>query len=299
MREPIVLYRQSRQIDPRQYRKRSAQESDYTELIKDSCVIVDALTEKPVIVYLVLDDDATAVFEALERVECRIEARTGGLPTNSATIGYLPRNTIRKDWCTAASTAHRNPEEHALITSYAARVAQYYQQYHPELYSRHEQMVREVLPDWRIEDSIFTSGIINKNNPLPYHFDTGNFAGVWSNMLVFKKHIQGGYLSVPGYDVGFELVNNSLFMFDGQGILHGVTPIQLLSPESRRYSIVYYSLQQMWKCLTPKEEIRRIKELRTQREEDRLTRPTQPGLLKVRENMLQEKKQRKGVKASE
>lgn len=126
--------------------------------------------------------------------------------------------------------------------------------------------------DYVIQDSAFTSGIINKNNPLKYHFDRGNFVDVWSNMLVFKHRIEGGFLSCPEFDIGFELKHNSLLMFDGQGILHGVTPIKRHGPESYRYSIVYYSMRQMWQCRPLGEEIDRIRKKKTERERKRLER---------------------------
>lgn len=85
-------------------------------------------------------------------------------------------------------------------------------------------------------------------------------------MLVFKRDIVGGHLSCPEYGLGFKLKNNSLLMFDGQSILHGVTPIQKKSASAYRYSIVYYSLQQMWKCMSVDEELARIRNKKTERE---------------------------------
>jgi hypothetical protein len=44
-------------------------------------------------------------------------------------------------------------------------------------------------------------------------------------------------------------------MFDGQELLHGVTPIKQLSEHARRYTIVFYSLVGMWSCLPLDEEL--------------------------------------------
>jgi len=122
-------------------------------------------------------------------------------------------------------------------------------------------------------ESIFTSGIVNENNPLKYHFDTGNFKDVFSCMVVFKNGVENGFLSLPEYDVGFQLPNNSIFLFDGQGILHGVTPITRQTPESYRYSVVYYSLKRMWQCLEIDEELARIRKKKTSRERARANVP--------------------------
>jgi hypothetical protein len=125
---------------------------------------------------------------------------------------------------------------------------------------------RIVLDDWKIGDTPFTSGIINKNNQLPYHFDAGNVKNVWSNMVVFKKDVTGGCLACPELGITFELKDNSVLMFDGQNILHGVTPFNKTSPNGYRYSIVYYSLLPMWNCLPPKEEIKQAANRRRARE---------------------------------
>ena len=78
-------------------------------------------------------------------------------------------------------------------------------------------------------------------------------------MVVFKHKVKGGHLSMPEYNVKFECADNTAMMFDGQEILHGVTPIKKESEHSRRYSIVYYSLQQIWNCLPLDEELARMR----------------------------------------
>lgn len=84
--------------------------------------------------------------------------------------------------------------------------------------------------------------------------------------MVFKGDVTGGGLNVPEYDIHFTLADHSLLMFDGQGLLHGVTPFKLTKPGGYRYSIVYYSLRQMWNCLPPNAEVNRIRKLKTERE---------------------------------
>lgn len=258
-------------IELSQYQHRHAQEEDCTHCITEPTQVFEPGKDEPKIVYLLLEEVCDELLNALNTMKYGKEYRTGAnMMSQSMTIGYSPRVTIRRDFCTASGAAAEYPTEHALVTSYAKKVAHLYKEFAPDLYNTHEKMVEKVLPDWRIDESVFTSGIINKNNPLPYHFDTGNFKNVWSNMLVFKHNVKGGYLAVPEYDVCFELRHNSLLMFDGQNILHGVTPITQLSDDAYRYSIVFYSLHQMWHCLPPKEEVSRIRKLRTEREERRL-----------------------------
>lgn len=255
-------------IDLDQFKMRSAKEADYSTLITESTLIYEG--DKLMVAYVELDMDCRDVVKALQTIKYEKNTRTSGLVTTSRIFGFSPRNILRKDFCSATSLAKEQPGHHATIAAYAAKVGEYYEQLNPDLYNQHQHTTQQhVIGEYRIKQSPFTSGIINKNNPLKYHFDTGNFEDVWSGMLVFKQDIQGGYLSVPQYDVGFELKHNSLLMFDGQGLLHGVTPIKRMSRAAFRYSIVYYSLRQMWNCLPITDELLRIRKLRTEREEKR------------------------------
>ena len=88
-------------------------------------------------------------------------------------------------------------------------------------------------------------------------------------MIVFKDGVEGGHLACPEYDITLECSDNSIVMFDGQNILHGVTPIQYVRKDAYRYSVVYYSLRQMWNCLTVDEELIRIRKIRAERETKR------------------------------
>lgn len=270
MQEPQVLKLEKRELDIDNYKRRSASESDYEMLVDASTVVRDVGEGKVSIVYLELEEDHSPVVQALKRISYNKDSRTRGMMTRSRVFGFMPRNTIRRDYCTATSLLHEDPDAHQLVMRYADKVARQYEQFNPELYAEHQRQVERVLPDYKIGKSVFTSGIINKNNPLPYHHDAGNFKNAWSNMLVFKHRTTGGYLSVPEYGLGFELKDNSLLMFDGQSILHGVTPIQKFGKQAYRYSIVFYSLQQMWQCLTPEEEMKRYRKVRSEREYKRL-----------------------------
>lgn len=266
MREPEILHRKRRELDLHEWKHRNAHEDDYQELITAPTLVFDAETNDLVLVCLQLESDTSDIEAALQQVKMEKTARTTGVRTTSRIFGSQPRSLPRRDHCTAAALAIQNPEAHRTIAKYADTVALYYEKYNPNLYANHKEKTRKVLEAWRMEDSVFTSGIINLNNPLPYHFDAGNYEHVWSNMLVFKHEVGGGYLSIPEYDLAFALPTNSLMMFDGQDVMHGVTPIELFSEEAYRYSVVFYSLKQMWSCLPINDEIARARKVRTERE---------------------------------
>lgn len=273
-----ILELTPKNINYKDYVKRSAKEGDYSLLINEPTVGV--LNGKVKFIYdIITDRDMSDIVHACKTIKYQESERSNGLVTRSRTFGYRPRITFRNDFCSISSLAGESAQAHTVIASYAKVVEEIYAKYNPETHTKHKQQVEETIkPQWKIEDSVFTSGIINKNNPLRYHFDAGNIPDVASCMLVFKQDIEGGYLAMPEYGVGVELVNNSILIFDGQSIMHGVTPIRQLSENAYRYSLVYYSLKSIWNCLPLDEEIARIRNKKTERE-------------RIRANMSEELKQ--------
>lgn len=254
-----------KEVDLEALRSREALPGDAKLLIDEPIIITENGEIK--IVYCGIGSAQPKLVEALKAIEYDKDFRSGGLPTNSRIFGNSPRITFRKDFCAATKLSYENPEAHHEICKGAKIVDELYKKHNPDLHQKHSALsLEKVKPEWRLEETGFTSGIINKNNQLRYHFDTGNFKDVWSAMLVFKHQIEGGKLMVPEYDICFELRDHTCLMFDGQGLLHGVTPIRKKTPDAYRYSIVYYSLRQMWNCLAPSDELIRIKKLKTQRE---------------------------------
>jgi hypothetical protein len=257
-------------IDIPAYRFRGAAEADYATLITDDTIVREdgAITAA----YVQLDDPRLAEIDAaLDRIRYEVKHRTIGMKTTTRIFGYAPRVERRNDYCRVSSLARDQPEEHAIVANGAAIVSEYYAQINASLWQHHVgQSHFRVSAEYQLPGGAFTSGIINKNNPLLYHFDAGNFKHVWSAMLVFKRDVSGGHLSVPQYGLGFELTNNSLFLFDGQGLLHGVTPITRHTPEARRYSVVYYTMHRLWRCLPVKEEIEEARKRRTRIEDSKI-----------------------------
>lgn len=267
-----IIKLHKKELNIKDYIKRSAKESDCSLLITEPTTLVDADTGEIKCVYDLLDINTDMVVDALKKIRYTKGKRSRGLVSTSRILGFRPRNEMRQDYCSSTSLASEAPREHDIIASLALKLESVYEKYNKEGYAKHKGLTADKVKDeWRLGGkSIFTSGIINKNNPLKYHFDTGNFTDVYSMMIVFKGGVEGGYLALPEYDCAFYLPNNSLFMFDGQGILHGVTPIKYTSQVGYRFSVVYYTLKRMWQCLEINEEIARIRERKTTRERTRL-----------------------------
>jgi hypothetical protein len=256
-------------IDAKELEKKSAWEGDTSRIITEPTVLTE--NGKVVIIYGAYPGRVDDLRDACKKIDYLKSTRTGGLATESRIFGFRPRNVIRGDYCTSTSLARENPKEHEIVCRIGKEFSGLYENWAPQVYQNHKAMVdSKLLPEWKIKDTIFTSGIINRNNSLKYHFDSGNFKDCMSCMLVLKKDIEGGMLSIPEYDLRLDLQDRSYLFFDGQSLLHGVTPIKKMTKFSYRFSIVFYSLQQMCNCLPFEEELKRIRLVKKKREEKRV-----------------------------
>lgn len=264
-----TILKKTKKVDYNDFKMRRALASDVTELVKEPCTIVDEKGEIKLI-YDIVPFDTTKYAEAIQRIKYQESTRVSGLKTVSRIFGYAPRVQARKDFCSSTSLLNDSPEEHDLIIEMGQKLSEVYLNRAPQVFAGHTKVADEkVRGEYRIEGTPFTSGIINKNNPLKYHFDSGNFKKVFSCMMAFKKDCEGGHLALPEYDIALEIADNSVLLFDGQDILHGVTPFKIGSDEGYRYTVVYYSLQRMWDCLSVTDEIARIRNRKTERERRR------------------------------
>ncbi len=252
-----------------EYRHRQARNDDYHTLLTTPFRLFEDGELK--LAYVELTEPMHDVRLAVDSIKYQETARTGGMKTRSRVFGHQPRITIRRDYCTATALRRENPKAHTALTGAATLVAREYRKHNAALYEKHDRLSAENLKDqrYRMGQTAFTSGIVNDSNPLHYHLDAGNYPGVWSGMLLFKSNIAGGILVLPEFGIGIDMRDRSLLLFDGQGIIHGVTAIERLGANAYRRSIVYYSLAGMWKCEPIEAEAERIQRLRTQREDKR------------------------------
>lgn len=244
-----------KKINLKDFKRRRANTEDFNNLIKESTII--KINNEVEIVYIDnIEEDINKMYEAINSIKYNKSYRTNGLISTSRIFGYSPRNQTRNSPCRITNLAIEFPRQHSIVEKGAEIAKKYYELYNPKKAREHQELTENnILPEYRISNTMYTSGIINENNPLKYHFDSGNFSNTWSAMFGFRKNTEGGYLSLPELELGIEIKNNSLLLFDGQSILHGVTPIKMLNKDSKRYTIVYYSLKQMWNCKPLNEEV--------------------------------------------
>lgn len=232
-------------------------------IISEDTVIIDKNTDEVLLIYKDTDEllDTDRMIEALSKVKFSVNKRTNGLVTQSEIIGYRPRmvGLAGKKTCSKTAFGNKYKSIEDDLFAVAKSAEKLYGEFAPRRYQNHSTLADNVRSEYLMPETHFTSGIINKNNPLKYHLDTGNFKDVFSIMLGLKKDIKGGFLHIPELKVNLKISNGSLSMFDGQRFVHGVTPMKGTSEQSYRFTIVFYSLVQMWNCLETSLEVANAK----------------------------------------
>lgn len=239
-----------------------------SRMVTEPTRIEHATTGELIAVYGKLDDAvSTRELEAAVRtVNYTKSYRSTGMWTVARTFGFSPRVAFRRDFCCSSSLANEQPIVNATLCEWAKHSAALLKSHHAPGHAAQAKMVAEVLPEWRLPGDVFTSGIANWNNRIPYHRDQGNFANAWSSMIVLRKGMGGGgALVIPELDLALECGDRTYTLFNGAKWLHGVSPFEPIGNKKLawRASIVWYALRDMKKCLCPEEELVRITTKRT------------------------------------
>jgi hypothetical protein len=239
--------------------------------ITEAGIFVDEDTNEPFLVYMPMEEDMVPELRAAVRgvkySSSGVTRQQLGIENHSRTFGMAPRKPFQtREACRPTSLSYEQPEIHDVLVRTADRLSQMMRKIAPEVYENDKTETGAVADEWRIsEDSLWTSGVINKTSTLPYHYDGNNF-DMWSAMPVVRRGIRGGALSMPEYGVTVECRDGWVLFFPGYRYLHGVTPIAHVTKDAYRYSVVYYCLRGMKDCFTYAVEQAEARKKRTQRE---------------------------------
>lgn len=202
-----------------------------------------------------------------------------GVKNVSRVFGYGGRQPMLQRYACAPCGGYKlAPGPHAVIADTTADVlAAAVRDADPDRADHDAAVVRErVLPDWRMGESWWTSGVLNHTSPMPYHRD-GNNLKAWSAMVTLRRGVRGGHLHLPEYDLTLPCRDGDVTWFPGWGLVHGVTPLHRTG-NGYRFSAVYYAVRTMAHCLPPDEEIEHAKRARTEAETNWRARQAAVGL---------------------
>lgn len=234
-----------------EFAQRRASRHDATLVLDGGTV--GLLDGQPVLAQIDASDllDLDLLRRVCHAIDYRTAPRAAGVTTNAMPFGFRPRlPQYARPWCGVTDFTITHPDLSTVLERAGHQVEALYQAHSPDRYQRHLDQAQTIDPAWRMGGGIHTQGIVNNTTALGYHYDGGNFAGVWSTMLVLRGNTTGGCLVIPELGVSLDCPDGHVVMFDGQTYAHGVSPIivpDLTSP-AYRYSIVWYGLKAMGQC---------------------------------------------------
>lgn len=247
--------------------------------VRSPAVVVDADTKEPILVTAPFPGDLAEYRRACLGYPRSTTIRTGGIRNISRTFGFLcRRGLVKRQSCRPCEGVHIAPEAHNVIAGAAGALGDQLAALAPGHAAHARELVRdEVLPEWLLDPAgWWTSGVVNFTSALPYHYDGANF-DAWSAMVVVRRGARGGHLHVPEYDLVVDCRDGDVIYFNGNDLMHGVTPIVKLTKDAYRISAVYYPVRAMRHCLPWEEELERGRVRRSSMEADLMDRQRRDG----------------------
>jgi len=238
--------------------------------VTEAVVVEDHDTGQAAFAYLPLGDVAPLRRTVLDIPYSTNTPRAGGWFNISRTFGYAPRRPVYgREGCDDTRLWSERPEGHAILQHYAHIVRDRLFEIFPDVAAADQNTMANsgVMEEWRLGETNWTSGVVNRSSALPYHRDGFNFP-VWTAMPVLRRHMKGGYLHIPEYDAVVASRDGWAVFFPGYELVHGVTPLKPTRKDGYRYSVVYYALKGMKDCFTHAIEQKYALTKRTERERD-------------------------------
>jgi len=174
---------------------------------------------------------------------------------NSGLAGFFDRKG-RYDFCrtTAFNKDHLDKFEKALPLIH--EVDRGFKEIVPDRYKKQLAMAKGTHPNYVIKDTAFTTVTINKNWRTPYHTDQGDYAKGFGNLVAYCKDVEPVLFIMPRFKIAIDLRTCDLLLADVHQY-HGNSPIIKRSKNAVRLSFVMYYRENMIKCKSPSEELRR------------------------------------------
>tara|TARA_R110000787_G_scaffold54657_1_gene126943 strand:- start:1786 stop:2691 length:906 start_codon:yes stop_codon:yes gene_type:complete len=177
------------------------------------------------------------------------------LEVKSGIAGYFDRSA-HFDFCrtTAFNKKHFDKFEKAIpLIEFVDKA---FEELVPKQYEKQKGMVKATHPNFRIKDTAFTTITINKDYRTAVHTDDGDYSEGFGNLVAYCKDIEPALFVLPRFRIAIDLRTNDLLLADVHQY-HGNTEIIKKTKDAVRLSFVMYYRENMWKCGSPSEELRR------------------------------------------
>lgn len=173
-------------------------------------------------------------------------------------IGYMDR-TVMLPYCRKTSFNKHEFEKFEKAIPFIKEIDLYYSELIHDKWQIQKEYAKATNKNYIISETSFTTVTINKDFQTAVHKDAGDLKEGFGNLSCYKtKGCKGGYFVLPEWRLAFDLSNLDLLLVDVHQ-WHGNTPITKESQEDERISYVMYYRENMVKCLSPSNELERVK----------------------------------------
>lgn len=181
--------------------------------------------------------------------------------SNDVTFGYKPSRPVFGHTAGAVRYTVEHPQEFKVLTILGEILEALCETYVGELFLEHSLRAKKnIKAEYLIGKTSFTQGVVNRSNPLHYHFDRGNYKDSYSAMVwVVEGDVEGGELVLPSLNAFVRPCDGGVIIFKGQNIIHGVAPVFRKKPNSERMSVVFYTNEALEKAEDSQEELKKSK----------------------------------------
>jgi hypothetical protein len=161
-------------------------------------------------------------------------------------LGWMDKSKTgdRFDYCRETNWSLDDPEVLEAARPFVKAVDEVYRKYLPEQWQKQRDFMDKVLPDFKFNDSVFSTVTVNRNKRFIYHRDKYDFRGGMGNLVVLEGgDDRAGAIVMPRYRVAFApRPTDVLFMNVHE--LHGHLPLNGVE----RVSAVLYAREHLDEC---------------------------------------------------
>lgn len=164
----------------------------------------------------------------------------------SNVLGAIDRGA-RFPYGRLSGTTQRNYESFEAYQDIYSAACEAFKYSFPETWQTVKNTISKVKePAYNLFGTAFTSITLNFNFRTAYHVDKNNLQGGMAVLSVITRgEYNGHYLVFPELKLAFNLRDGDFIVGDTQTLLHGNTPMEKLSEDAERVSLVFYSRENM------------------------------------------------------
>ena len=184
---------------------------------------------------------------------------TVGNKVESGSVGYMDKGAM-VHYCRKTAFAKKYFNEFKQGIPFVEFVDKKYKELCPEHYAKQKAIAAGTNKNYIIGDTSFTTVTVNKNFRTAVHQDAGDFTDGFGNLIVYREgNWGGGYFVLPEYAIAIDLQNTDMLFVDVHK-WHGNTEFIDCDDDWLRISFVLYYREYMYKCKSPTEQLKEIKQ---------------------------------------